>query len=81
MGVDNQETMIMKLSRKAVGLTLFVTMALAGAACDAATTDGTSPGQEIPADDGLGTSDGMGGTGGDTGAGGTGTGGDTGMGG
>ena len=59
----------MKISRKMAGLTLFVTMALAGAACDAATTDGgTAPGQEIPADDGLGTGDGMGGGGtGDTG--------------
>lgn len=60
----------MKISRRTVGLTLFVTMALAGAACDAGTTEGgTAPGQEIPADDGLGTTDGVGG---DTGAGDTG---------
>lgn len=63
----------MRISRRTAGLTLFVTMALAGAACEAGTTDGgTAPGQEVPADDGLGTGDGIGGggTGGDTGAGG-----------
>lgn len=62
----------MRISRRTAGLTLFVTMALAGAACDAGTTEGgTAPGQEAPADDGLGgTGDDMGGTGDDAGMGG-----------
>lgn len=60
---------MMRISRRTAGLTLFVTMALAGAACDAGTTDGTMPGQEIPADDGLGGEGGEGIGGGDTGAG------------